>query len=408
MPAGTPRVALSRVDEHREHGEGEGHGPEGRDQAPRKDRRPRRRVSVHYSLPLALVFFAWLAHTRMRGPVALAGIEGSGPLMGPWAWAAVLAVGLLLVLLVHEAAHVVSARFVGGRVRGLTLMLLGPCAEADGLGRWARAAVALSGPVVTLLGAAVTLILAPWVGARHADVNGALMFLGEVQAIYAALELVPSPPFDGGRILAALFERVLGLSGGNLLGTRIGKGLAVLLAIAGTLATDVLPIALAALLWAGAEQAAEGEQRRDALDGLTVRAVLQRAEGPGRPAAADRRAALCVGGDEPLAAVAERMRSEAAACLVVMERGRVAGVLTAGDVARIGPARREQLKVREAARRVPAIEADRPAAEAGALMRSLSVQAVPVTERGVLVGLLTDTALDDAEGLRLLEPAPAG
>lgn len=393
MPAGTPRVAFSRVDDDRQSAN------------EKAARAPRRTLRVHYSLPLALLFFAWLAQSRMRGPVALASLGGGGPLMGPWAWAAVLAAGLLLMLLVHEAAHVLAARFVGGRVRELTLMLLGPCAEADGLGRWARAAVALAGPVVTLLGGGVALVLAPWAGARHLDARYALLFFGQVQALYAALELVPSPPFDGGRILSALLERTLGMTRGLLLGARIGKGLAVLLALVGTLVADVLPIALAALLWAGAEQAVEREERRDVLAELTVRAVLGMTET--RPAA-DLRAALCVGGDESLGAVAERMREERAPCLVVMEHGAPTGVVTAADVAQVDPARREHLRVREAAQRVPSIEVDRPAAEAGALLRALGARAVPVTERGALVGVLTGAALADVEGLRLLGPVPTG
>src|SRR4051812_40802778 len=66
-------------------------------------------IRIHFSVVIALPFFAWLASTRMRAPVTLATLGGGGPLAEPWTWACLLTIGLFATVLLHETAHVLAA-----------------------------------------------------------------------------------------------------------------------------------------------------------------------------------------------------------------------------------------------------------------------------------------------------------
>src|SRR6185295_12426049 len=100
-------------------------------------------LRLHFSVLVALPFFAWLAEGKMRAPVTLASMAGAGSLAGSWTWALCLTLGLVATVVVHELAHAVAGRLAGGQVGGITLLLLGGCThvgELRGRGRVALVA----------------------------------------------------------------------------------------------------------------------------------------------------------------------------------------------------------------------------------------------------------------------------
>src|SRR5579883_1065859 len=91
-------------------------------------------VRVHLSTLVALPFFAWLADARMRAPVTLAMLTGGGGALVPtWAWALLLTLGLVGAVLIHEGAHALAARLLGGRVGEIDVLLLGGCCRHAGI-----------------------------------------------------------------------------------------------------------------------------------------------------------------------------------------------------------------------------------------------------------------------------------
>lgn len=216
-------------------------------------------LRLHGSLLVALPVFAWLAERELGGPVMLASIEGRARLSS-WAWAGALTVALVLAVFVHAAAHLLAARACGARVSGVTLRLLGGCPRPHGATRAASIGVALAGPAASLLGAALAWALLRLRPPAAPDAQRALLLVAQAQLALGALDLLPSPSLDGGRVLVALLGRRRGGPPRALLhARRLGFLAAIGCAAAGTAWASGLLFALAALLWAGADEAGRPE-----------------------------------------------------------------------------------------------------------------------------------------------------
>ena len=124
---------------------------------------------------------------------------GTGPvgLSGPWVWAWLLGV-YLGSLLAHEGGHVFAVRIVGGRIRCVTIAVLGGSTEWHGApDRAGVAAVALAGPAVSLCVAAAA-SMAP--GPRWELIAG-------LNLLVAIGNLIPLPGSDCSTLLAVARNR---------------------------------------------------------------------------------------------------------------------------------------------------------------------------------------------------------
>ncbi|MFG2295427.1 site-2 protease family protein [Streptomyces sp. NPDC048603] len=159
-------------------------------------------LRMHWTVPLLVWLFGYSLGSRTL-PASVP--DRSGTVYGVAAAAG--AVLLLGSLLAHEAAHAVTARKKGIPVQGITLWALGGVTEM-GRPRAARAAflVAVSGPAASLVvgaaafGAGVGLdALTGW------SVPAAvLVWLGWINAVLGVFNLLPAAPLDGGRVVQAL------------------------------------------------------------------------------------------------------------------------------------------------------------------------------------------------------------
>lgn len=108
---------------------------------------------------------------------------------------------LLLAGACHEGGHLLAARLLGLRVRTLRLSLFG--AELDLPGRercpWYGEVLLLAA------GPGVNLLLAAWC----ALAGGGLSLFAGVNLLLGCFNLAPTPPLDGGGIVAALSARLL-------------------------------------------------------------------------------------------------------------------------------------------------------------------------------------------------------
>ncbi len=115
-------------------------------------------------------------------------------------------VGLgLLALLLHELGHLLTARGLGYRVRSLELWPFGAALSVDGGA--GSLPVSLAGPLCGLTAAAMSLMML-----RLLPQTAAVMepfFL--LNLTLSAVNLLPAEPLDGGRALAALLARTLGM-----------------------------------------------------------------------------------------------------------------------------------------------------------------------------------------------------
>ena len=111
----------------------------------------------------------------------------------------------LLALLLHELGHLFTARGLGYRVRSLELWPFGAALTMDGGA--GSLPVSLAGPLCGLTAAAMSLMML-----RLLPQTAAVMepfFL--LNLTLSAVNLLPAEPLDGGRALAALLARTLGM-----------------------------------------------------------------------------------------------------------------------------------------------------------------------------------------------------
>lgn len=114
----------------------------------------------------------------------------------------------LLALLLHETGHLLTARGLGYRVRSLELWPFGAALSMD-LSTGSRDAlpVALAGPLCNLAAAAMSLLLLRLLPRTE----GVMEPFFCMNLSLAAVNLLPAEPLDGGRALASLLSRPLGV-----------------------------------------------------------------------------------------------------------------------------------------------------------------------------------------------------
>jgi Zn-dependent protease len=160
-------------------------------------------IGVHWSL----LVIGFLIASTLAGSL-LPDLE---PHAGGSYWAAAILATILFFgsILAHELAHALVAIRRGQRVEGITLWLLGGVATLRDEARDARSEflVAIAGPVTSI--ALGGLFLAAGVGLDAALASGSLLpavcvYLGVINLILAAFNLLPGAPLDGGRVLTAV------------------------------------------------------------------------------------------------------------------------------------------------------------------------------------------------------------
>jgi Zn-dependent protease len=118
-----------------------------------------------------------------------------------WLWGWRFALGFILLLFVHELGHYLEARRQGLDVGApVFIPFLGAAIllKENPLNAWREAQVAIAGPIVGSLGAAVV-----WLIGERQD-SELLVALGFTGFFLNLFNLLPVVPLDGGRIAAAI------------------------------------------------------------------------------------------------------------------------------------------------------------------------------------------------------------
>jgi len=129
------------------------------------------------------------------------------PVMSYWLMGVGGAIGLFLSIVVHELAHSLVARRFGIPMRGITLFIFGGVAEMteEPPGPKSEFLMAGVGPLTSLaLGALLVLLAAALPSSLTVGVIG---YLGAINLLLGVFNLVPAFPLDGGRLLRATLWR---------------------------------------------------------------------------------------------------------------------------------------------------------------------------------------------------------
>ncbi|MGH3491805.1 MAG: site-2 protease family protein [Sciscionella sp.] len=358
-------------------------------------------VSAHWSVLVILALLTQVLAVRIL-PSAHAG----QPTVAYWLVAAGASLVFFVGLLAHELAHAVVARHYSIPVTRIRLWLLGGQTELGGDARSPRAEARIAGAgPATSLGLGGLLAGAAWLLGGSGLLATALVWLAAVNLLLGVFNLLPGAPLDGGRLLRAALWHRSGDRGRAMEGSaRAGQALGTLLIALGLvqlLLGAVFGLWLALIGWfvvgaaAGERYAARGHRLR----GLTAADVMTTppATAPSWWTVADFLIHLAPG-----------YRGQLVYPLIDFD-GRPQGVLTMRDLDRVPAARREDTRLRDAARsrvRSLAVAPDTPLADVVPAIHRHGGVAV-VVEADLPVGTLTEADLAAAAMLARLRQTPA-
>ena len=348
-------------------------------------------IRIHVTFLLVLPFLAYAFGQSFSAAARMAGVPEQGLSGSPWTWGLLVALALFASVLVHELAHSLYAVSHGGKVRSITLLMIGGVSELAEIPRRPaqEAWMALAGPATSLAVAAACFALHRSLGnAGSFDARFGLFLVGQLNLMLGLFNLLPAFPMDGGRILRALLVRSQGHVQATRTAATVGKAFAGLFAVAGLLSGNVLLVVVAFFVFIGAGAEQHGETVRAALGDMRV-AELMTAPPP------------AVGPGDTLYDVGERMIRENRLFFPVVDSGRLVGTLSPEAIERI---RLEDRKATLAGQVMGPAAAVGPGERAADLLRAFAEHRTPelaVVEEGHLVGMVSQ--LDVSRALRLHE-----
>jgi Zn-dependent protease/CBS domain-containing protein len=357
-------------------------------------------VRINWSWLVILALIVW--------SLAVGVFPSQNPGLSDGAYLAMAIVAALLFfasLLLHELGHAWQARREGMEIDGITLWLFGGVSQFKTRFPSASAEfrIAVAGPLVSLV-LGVGFVLLALVGLPSA-VDGVAAWLGYINLALLVFNLIPALPLDGGRVLRAALWRSRGdLAWATQVASRIGQGfgyLFIALGIAMLIFQGSFSGAWLAFIGWFLLQAAGAEARyvatEAALDGLRVRDLMVR-----DPVTVD--ADLTVGRFMDDVASSRRFTT-----YPVVDEGRPIGLLAFGSVAAVPRSEWDTLRVRDAMIPlvgVPLLAEDTTAVAALSMLSSPTSNRGMVVENGRLAGLLSITDLARALEVRR-PPRPA-
>jgi len=311
-------------------------------------------------------------------------------------------------LLLHELGHALEARREGMVIEGITLWLFGGVASFRSMFRTAGSEfrIAIAGPAVSLVLGLLFIALAAFTDVSG-EVDGVAAWLGYINLTLLLFNLLPALPLDGGRVLRSAlwawrkdfrWATAVAANVGRAFGLLMIGGGIVLFAVDGTFSGAWLAF-LGWFLLGAASGEARYAATSDALRGLRVGDLMVRA-----PAVA--RADATIG--QFMAEVASAGR-RFTTYPVVDAQGGVVGLLPFERVARAPRWEWDMRLVGELAlplRDVPLLHEDEPVMEAFEELNSGAVQRGLVVDDGRLRGLVSISDIARAVRPRSVRPQP--
>ena len=162
------------------------------------------------------------------------------PLATYWFMGIAGAIGLFLSIIFHEFFHSVTARKFGLPIKGITLFIFGGVAEMHDEPPSPKAEffMAIAGPLSSIFigfifyGMSTFANLNGW----KESVHGVLWYLGVINFVLAAFNMVPAFPLDGGRVLrSALWKWKKNIRWATKIASQIGSYFGIVLILLGIL-----------------------------------------------------------------------------------------------------------------------------------------------------------------------------
>jgi len=164
-------------------------------------------LGIDIKVDLSWLFLALLVTWTLASGLFPVLYEGYAPGIY-WRMGIVGALGLFASIVLHELAHSVVARRHGIQIEGITLFIFGGVAEMGGEPPSAKAEfrMAIAGPIASAALAVIFYWVHNFgLTANFSEpVLGVFYYLSSINAILAIFNLIPAFPLDGGRVLRAV------------------------------------------------------------------------------------------------------------------------------------------------------------------------------------------------------------
>lgn len=188
---------------------------------------------------------------------------------------------LFLCVVLHEFGHALTARLFGIKTKDITLLPIGGVARLESMPEDPKEEllVAAAGPAVNAVISAglFTGLLLSGFFSPPININSLLsnfwLQLLVANITLMLFNLIPAFPMDGGRVLRSILALWMEHTRATRIAANIGRGLAVLMGIAGLFVNPWL-ILTAVFVWFGAGAEAQAVEMKAGLKGLAVRDAM--------------------------------------------------------------------------------------------------------------------------------------
>jgi Zn-dependent protease/CBS domain-containing protein len=366
-------------------------------------------IRVHASWLIIFAIVTWSLATGFL-PDAVPGISSNEA----WLIGAVAAILLFVSVLLHELAHSLMALRLGMKVDSITLFVFGGVSSltAESKDPHTEFLIAIVGPLTSFAVAIVSYLIVLPLDSRP-DIQAVFAYLAIVNVLLGGFNLVPGFPLDGGRV----FRSILWKATGNMrLATRIasivgqvvGYGFILLgfyRLVEGDLLNGVWTAAIGWFLQSAASSSVPDLVLQQQLQGLRVRDALRPDDTSAPP------------GLSVQELLDEYVLSDSRRAVPVADNGRLVGIVTLGDLQRVPASRRRQTTVAEIMGGRDGLVTTTPGStllEAAELLAAHDVNQLPIVEGGRVRGLLTQADIArilqvrEALGLHLPDAGRSG
>jgi len=313
-----------------------------------------------------------------------------------WGTAILTALLFFVSIVLHELGHSVVAQSRGIRVPSIVLFALGGVSQMERESPDAKTEfwMALAGPLVSFVIGLICLGLAHamgWVGPSSSagtPLVAMLAWLGYINVVLGAFNLIPAYPLDGGRIFrAAAWWGTHSMERATRLASTVGQVFAFLFILAGLWrffhGEGFAGLWIAFIGWFLLDAARSSRVQVEimhALGGIKVRDVMER-----NCALVDSTTNLQTLVDEYLLRSGQR-------CFIVQHEGHLAGLITPADLSRIERRMWPLTTVDQAMRPVDqlrVVSPEAPVMQALETMARENINQLPVVSDGHLEGILS-------------------
>ena len=352
-------------------------------------------ILIHFTFLLIIPLFAWIIASQITTTTDL--IQGiyhvpidtsliTAGLM-PYVLGTIVSFGLFGGVLVHELAHSLIAKRNGIGINSITLLIFGGIASMEDRipDPMVELPMALVGPLTSLLVGMLCSGLVYIVPSVIADpaVAGVLIFvfgyLGILNIILFAFNLLPAFPMDGGRVLRAWLAKRMPLHRATRIAADIGKGFAVVFGLVGIIFLSPMLLLIAFFIYIGASQETTSVKYSVLLQDIRVGNIMSSPVVTVAPAL-------------PVTRVIEMMYATKHLGFPVVDRDVLVGMITVADVHNLPSIDRDAKQVRDVMRRgVIAVAPETPVVDVLRIMGAKDIGRVLVVDKDRLVGIVTRT-----------------